>query len=95
MTPWQRLPPRKRRAIALDLADSYGWICHLCKQPIDPYAHEWAQRLSVDHLVPQSHGGSNDIENLAPAHMGCNASRGAQALSSDAPIVDNLTDFSG
>lgn len=42
-------------------------ICHICGLP---------GAATVDHLVPRSLGGSNDLENLAPAHASCNYSRG-------------------
>jgi 5-methylcytosine-specific restriction protein A len=31
---------------------------------------------TVDHVIPLSHGGTNDISNLKPAHKRCNSSRG-------------------
>ncbi len=55
--------------------------CHLCHEPVDPHTYGLAdvfgaETATVDHLVPQSHGGSDDHRNLLPAHLGCNASRG-------------------
>jgi len=44
----------------------YGTICHLCGEP---------GADTPDHLVPRSHGGSDSIENLRPAHRSCNSSR--------------------
>lgn len=37
---------------------------------------------TADHLIPHSHGGRNELHNLAPAHMGCNRARW------DKPLVD-------
>lgn len=34
------------------------------------------ERLSIDHIVPQSHGGSSVFENLVTACHWCNASKG-------------------
>lgn len=48
----------------LVLADG---ICHICGEP---------GADTVDHLVPVSMGGTNELENLAPAHAYCNSSRG-------------------
>ena len=52
-----------------------GWTCQLCFEIIDPDATEHAQRASLDHIVPQSRGGSHDPSNLRMAHVGCNARR--------------------
>lgn len=34
--------------------------------------------FTIDHVVPLSRGGSNDIANLVPACEGCNRKKGAQ-----------------
>lgn len=52
-----------------------GWTCQLCDGPVDPDAAEHADRASLDHVVPQSRGGSHDPSNLRMAHVGCNARR--------------------
>lgn len=67
-----------RRTARLVVAE-YGTRCHLCGQSIDlTVSHPDPKSLSIDHLVPQSRGGSHALENLRPAHLGCNASRGAR-----------------
>ena len=53
-----------------------GWVCQLCDGAISPDATEHADRASLDHIVPQSRGGSHDPSNLRMAHVGCNARRG-------------------
>ena len=35
---------------------------------------------SVDHIVARSHGGTDDIENIRPAHTLCNSTRGNKPL---------------
>lgn len=54
-----------------------GWTCHLCNEPIDPYASGRTRLgLSVDHIVPVSRGGALfDHANTAPAHMKCNSGK--------------------
>ena len=52
-----------------------GWVCQLCGGPIDFGASAHADRASLDHIVPQSRGGSHDPSNLRMAHVGCNARR--------------------
>lgn len=75
-TPWQRMAPRRRAALAREIADRNGWICALCGLPIYEQETRRALRLSIDHIVPQSLGGTNELDNLRPAHCGCNSSRG-------------------
>jgi 5-methylcytosine-specific restriction endonuclease McrA len=42
-------------------------ICWLCGMP---------GATTVDHVIPRSHGGEDNVENLRPAHLRCNSSRG-------------------
>ncbi|RAL98941.1 HNH endonuclease [Agrobacterium sp. MS2] len=35
---------------------------------------------SIDHVDPRCNGGSNDIENLVPACIPCNSSKGGKLL---------------
>lgn len=44
-------------------------VCHLC-------GGEGAN--SVDHLIPFSLGGTDNLDNLAAAHASCNSRRGAR-----------------
>ncbi len=52
------MPGDWRRRRAAVLAD-HGGRCHLC-------GHLGAEQ--VDHVVPRSQGGTDDLTNLAPAH---------------------------
>ena len=45
----------------------YGDVCWLCGR---------AGADSVDHVIPLSWGGSDDLVNLRPAHLRCNQRRG-------------------
>lgn len=51
-------------------------ICHLCGLGIDADL-KWPNTGSytVDHVIPVSLGGDDVLENVAPAHLGCNASK--------------------
>ena len=55
--------------IAQLVALTYGTNCWLCHQPI-------IGKVSPDHVIPVALGGSDDIENLRPAHLLCNKRRG-------------------
>lgn len=55
-----------------------GLPCHLCRRGINRTL-KWPhpESFSVDHLTSREHGGTNAPSNLAPAHLGCNSSKGA------------------
>lgn len=83
---------RRAQRMTRIVTATYGLRCHICLQEIDPALRRpHPQSLSIDHLVPQSRGGSNALENLRPAHLGCNSARGARQLRHTA--VDNRSFF--
>ncbi|WP_396125399.1 HNH endonuclease [Arthrobacter sp. CJ23] len=53
---------------------TYEPVCHLCGKWIDVEA-TGNYGPSVDHLVARSHGGSDELSNLKPAHFLCNSTR--------------------
>lgn len=56
-----------------------GEPCWLCGEAIDlslKYPHDMS--FTVDHVVPSSLGGSDDYEQLRPAHNAHNRTRGNQ-----------------
>ena len=66
----------KIRRIEIFERDNYlCWICGIACDPTLDVPHRMA--ATVDHLQPQSFGGTDDPDNLATAHMGCNSRRGA------------------
>ena len=52
------------------LMDLYGVCCWWCRKDVPK------DKLTIDHLVPQSRGGSNSLENLRLSCWQCNNSRG-------------------
>lgn len=58
-----------------DLLKRQGYQCALCGGTLDPEA-TGREGPTVDHIVPQSKGGSDDPSNLQAAHMHCNAGKG-------------------
>lgn len=48
------------------------WLCALCGEPINKITPS----VHVDHIVPVSKGGGNEVENLQAAHGSCNISKG-------------------
>jgi HNH endonuclease len=55
--------------------------CHLCLEPVDLVFYGrtgvfGADTVTIDHVEPQSHGGSDELDNLRVAHGTCNSRRG-------------------
>lgn len=47
--------------------------CALCGKPIDyTLGHLDPMSFVVDHIVPLNRGGADELDNLQPAHRGCN-----------------------
>lgn len=57
---------RRRRGLVRLVLAAKGRVCHLCGQ---------TGATVADHLIPWAHGGRNELENLEPAHAGCNSVR--------------------
>lgn len=53
------------------LCFQYGYKCLKCGQSVE---------LTVDHVVPVSKGGTNDISNIQPLCLSCNSSKGAKTV---------------
>ncbi|MGO1957204.1 HNH endonuclease [Microbacterium sp.] len=67
--------PYKSRRAMLDRALSlYGWACSICGGPIADGDE------SLQHMKPRSKGGTDDEENLRPAHKRCNSSLGDREI---------------
>lgn len=76
---------KKAKRLAAAVMAEYGNVCHLCQQPISkPFGYHTSNltsrpdpdSFSVDHVLPRSKGGSDELENLRPAHYRCNLKRG-------------------
>lgn len=75
-----REPSGRERQRLLRIVCYEGAICWLCQGVKGPII--WGLRRahplgpSMDHVIPRSHGGYWYLENLRPAHYGCNSARG-------------------
>ena len=56
-----------------DVLREKGLICGICKEAIVYGIAQTTKGLCFDHIVPLSKGGGHTIENIQPAHYGCNA----------------------
>lgn len=59
-----------------------GGDCHICHDPVGPRSYgrlESPLGWEIDHSVPRSRGGTDRLNNLYPAHIDCNRSKGAKS----------------
>lgn len=68
---------------AQQLAERDGALCQLCGCDVDMNAGVPDQMCpSVDHIIPLSHRGTNDADNLQLAHLRCNRAKGNRSCAS-------------
>lgn len=72
---YKGLKPNYQRKAASILLKRDGCKCKLCGNDIDKEA-KGLFALSIDHIKPQSKGGTDEIENLRLVHLICNSIRG-------------------
>lgn len=66
----KRFNPTKKTKVA----EKCSWRCAYCGCHLD-----W-NSLCIEHVIPKSTGGSNDIENLLPSCRSCNSTKGISDL---------------
>lgn len=87
---------RKRRALTLgnehnqytlqQVIDTYGLDCYICDNPIDIKAprqagkDNWELGLHLDHFIPLSKGGADNLSNVRPSHGVCNLKKGSKVV---------------
>jgi hypothetical protein len=71
---------RKEKRLSIYLRD--GLACVWCGQAVED-----GIKLTLDHLIPHSQGGSNQADNLVTSCHMCNSSRGARAWKIFADVV--------
>jgi 5-methylcytosine-specific restriction endonuclease McrA len=97
----RRATKHKRRAVLHNSGGSYThaqW--EQKKLEFDyrcAYCHKKTE-LSVDHIIPLSRGGTNDISNIVPACLECNSHKGSRLSwlpqhTSSLPLPDIKTDI--
>jgi 5-methylcytosine-specific restriction endonuclease McrA len=69
----QGLINKPSRLAADQVVKEHGNNCAICQKPIDLTLKRTSKMgLTVDHWIPLSKGGSDDMTNLRPAHWICN-----------------------
>ena len=66
----KQMNSKQKRKKKQQLINLYGNYCWWCRQDLPQ------TNLTFDHLLPQSHGGSDSFENLRLSCFPCNNSRG-------------------
>lgn len=72
---------KQRQTIRRLILERDGPLCCWCKKPLlfgkrmDFGIREPDDWATIEHLIPISRGGTNDLSNLALAHKLCNSSR--------------------
>lgn len=59
-----------------------GTLCHYCQGPTLLTYKGHPQRRTLDHVLPQSFGGTDDLDNLVLACQSCNSKKGNQVSQS-------------
>jgi 5-methylcytosine-specific restriction endonuclease McrA len=69
---------RRARATVVEL---HGMTCYLCHNGIPSWVEPLhPSALTIDHVVPLKLGGTEDLDNLRPAHRRCNLKKGSRLL---------------
>lgn len=80
---WGRVRARQRRQRTeanyadLEVFQRDGWRCHICGELTDwtvPRTHP--RGATIDHIVPLTKGGLDELGNVATAHHQCNIAKG-------------------
>lgn len=67
MGKWRRSKSLSRRWQRAHLVNKYGSICYLCRSPFKSM-----KDITLDHWMPLSKGGEDNLDNYRLAHEGCN-----------------------
>lgn len=64
------------RIVRQDIYERDGWVCQLCKLPIDrTVSPQHPMAATIDHMMPVSWGGSHTHRNVWTTHRSCNSEK--------------------
>ncbi|MGW3595006.1 HNH endonuclease [Streptomyces sp. NPDC005167] len=70
------------------LAKRDGLVCHLCRRKLGlATQHPSPGYASIDHVLPLSCGGTNDLANLRLAHLVCNLRKRANPMGEQLALI--------
>jgi 5-methylcytosine-specific restriction endonuclease McrA len=75
-----------------DVVERANFICHICGDEVC-FEIGSPNRLSLDHVIPLSRGGTNVKENVAPAHNRCNKARSNMTMSEFGVWLNRVLNF--
>jgi 5-methylcytosine-specific restriction endonuclease McrA len=67
---WRKRYGRNRRWVKRQLLRQYGAVCALCEHRIVNM-----KDVTLDHIVPLSKGGVDELDNICLAHENCNQAK--------------------
>lgn len=73
------LSQKKRRAV-WDSTEGKCWYCGIAMEWHTENGGTLLNGCTVDHLVPQCHGGDHSLKNLVPACKSCNSRKRLKSL---------------
>lgn len=75
---------RRRAERFQAVCDAYGNVCLRCGK---------SKRLTIDHVIPKSKGGSNHATNWQPLCQRCNSKKGVDSTDYRIPVPEHSTAF--
>lgn len=73
-TPVKKTESQRRGDRRKKIWERGNGICYLCGEPV------LFAEFTIDHVIPISAGGTNNLRNLRPTHYSCNQEKGCKIL---------------
>lgn len=75
MSKWRRNKSLTKRWQKNHLINKYGGICYICGEPFKS-----KKDITIDHYLPISRGGFDELENYRLAHLECNQMKSGMTI---------------